>query len=653
MVDTTNCVYDATANSHGSFTRALAEFSACLEGHADVPGYCHGSLTTASMLANHDVCEGGATENIAFHIRIPLLVDIEQTIHIRYHADFGAGSFIGMDGAEHTPGNLWGHVQISDQHLPVGDHEFEALGFEDCCDGHSELEVHLPCDADDETWRVVQSGQHDCMSCKKHDATCTAGTAAAAICGSTGMGMACGGVAEAPPPERVQAADIYRLSDYPQGRIEVYSPVLETWGTVCGHWFWDNHNVAKAVCQKLGYQDGSLYTFGNSRSETVLDLPIVTGYRRCELPNPDQPESETNQAPPNIFDCPQHGNPGYCTTPDGAAVGLGSDHSSGQEGAINDQGSCESAGNVWTVDYDFVHPDGRCNHAIDQGAICLNGDSRPLNCHTHNGADSCDDWHHCDTNGCQNCGGNAYARAMDGRQDSSQDLVFGCVEFASVYCEYDASSAATASSYADALNAYTSCASAPPRDGYCRGALVSAAFLSNQDVCLEGATTNIAFHIRIPFQVNLAGTYLWRIHADYGLGSFIGVDGAEHTPGIWALSLSFIFQISLHPTNLPRQSDPDHLGKLTQRIVSPRQRVGPLAGYVGADDRRSRVRGAWLRSVRLHLSCLPLSIYQSLRLDCASLFSTAIISWPTDHMRWTSANQSVSFSRPKCAFQEA
>jgi hypothetical protein len=26
--------------------------------------------------------------------------------------------------------------------LAAGEHEFESLGFEDCCDGHSELEVH-------------------------------------------------------------------------------------------------------------------------------------------------------------------------------------------------------------------------------------------------------------------------------------------------------------------------------------------------------------------------------------------------------------------------------------------------------------------------------------------------------------------------------
>ena len=56
------------------------------------------------------------------------------------------GSFIGIDGAEHTPGNLWGHIHASDIILREGNHEFETLGFEDCCDGHAELEVHFPCD---------------------------------------------------------------------------------------------------------------------------------------------------------------------------------------------------------------------------------------------------------------------------------------------------------------------------------------------------------------------------------------------------------------------------------------------------------------------------------------------------------------------------
>jgi hypothetical protein len=57
----------------------------------------------------------------------------------------GLGGYIGVDGAEFTPGNTWGHVETSVETLASGDHEFEALGFEDCCDGWTQLEVHPPC----------------------------------------------------------------------------------------------------------------------------------------------------------------------------------------------------------------------------------------------------------------------------------------------------------------------------------------------------------------------------------------------------------------------------------------------------------------------------------------------------------------------------
>ena len=34
-------------------------------------------------------------------------------------------------------------------------------GFDDCCDGHSELEVHLPCDGDGSPWRfIIVSADH-------------------------------------------------------------------------------------------------------------------------------------------------------------------------------------------------------------------------------------------------------------------------------------------------------------------------------------------------------------------------------------------------------------------------------------------------------------------------------------------------------------
>ena len=49
--------------------------------------------------------------------------------------------------------------------LAAGEHEFESLGFEDCCDGWSQLEVHLPCDAAASAWRVVEALTSDCMAC--------------------------------------------------------------------------------------------------------------------------------------------------------------------------------------------------------------------------------------------------------------------------------------------------------------------------------------------------------------------------------------------------------------------------------------------------------------------------------------------------------
>lgn len=115
------------------------------------------------------------------------------------HADYGKGSFIGVDGAEHTPGNLWGHVQVSNVYLDQGSHEFEALGFEDCCDGHAELEVHFPCDRQVSVWRTVHAGSSDwmsrtCLSVARCPAPpeCGPDAGSAAVCGSAGDAVACG-----------------------------------------------------------------------------------------------------------------------------------------------------------------------------------------------------------------------------------------------------------------------------------------------------------------------------------------------------------------------------------------------------------------------------------------------------------------------------
>ena len=62
------------------------------------------------------------------------------------------------------PGNAWGHVESAGTALAVGEHEWEVLGFEDCCDGHAELEVHIPCDRAESPWRIVTHGDSTCMS---------------------------------------------------------------------------------------------------------------------------------------------------------------------------------------------------------------------------------------------------------------------------------------------------------------------------------------------------------------------------------------------------------------------------------------------------------------------------------------------------------
>ena len=97
------------------------------------------------------------------------------------HADYGTGSFIGVDGAEQTTGDIWGHVLMNAMQLTPGNHEFEALGFDACCDGHAELEVHLPCDTSVDPWRIVIAGEQDCMRCDVpvDGTTCSANTASA------------------------------------------------------------------------------------------------------------------------------------------------------------------------------------------------------------------------------------------------------------------------------------------------------------------------------------------------------------------------------------------------------------------------------------------------------------------------------------------
>jgi len=46
---------------YGSYNYAMRAFAECAAVTPEPPGYCHGSLTSARQLANHDVCTNGAT----------------------------------------------------------------------------------------------------------------------------------------------------------------------------------------------------------------------------------------------------------------------------------------------------------------------------------------------------------------------------------------------------------------------------------------------------------------------------------------------------------------------------------------------------------------------------------------------------------------
>ena len=83
--------------------------------------------------------------------------------------DMGLGNFMGVDGPEFRPGNTWGHAETAGSLLTVGEHEWEVLGFEDCCDGHAELEVHLSCDTASSPWRLVSHGDTVCLNCDLQD----------------------------------------------------------------------------------------------------------------------------------------------------------------------------------------------------------------------------------------------------------------------------------------------------------------------------------------------------------------------------------------------------------------------------------------------------------------------------------------------------
>ena len=142
---------------------AFAECRIATQAGSNADGYCSISTDKAQGLSNQDAC-GGPNRNIGFHTVIPFTVACAGTYHFRFHADYGLGGYTGVDGVERQSGDIWGHVFVADVAISVGDHYFEGLGFEGCCDGHSELDVHLPFDGEGDPWRRVIAGPTDTLA---------------------------------------------------------------------------------------------------------------------------------------------------------------------------------------------------------------------------------------------------------------------------------------------------------------------------------------------------------------------------------------------------------------------------------------------------------------------------------------------------------
>ena len=118
--ETVRCTYNANAGG-GDYDAAMAAFLQCRADSVGVDGYCRQELTEARGLSNQDAC-GGPNTNIGFHTLIPFYSACEGLYHFRFHADYGYGGFIGVDGVSHSAGDIWGHVFASDVAITEGDH---------------------------------------------------------------------------------------------------------------------------------------------------------------------------------------------------------------------------------------------------------------------------------------------------------------------------------------------------------------------------------------------------------------------------------------------------------------------------------------------------------------------------------------------------
>ena len=196
--------------------------------------------------------------------------------------------------------------------------------------------------------------------------------------------------------------------------------ILHSWGTVCGHGYWQDDGAANVVCRALGYTGGNLYTYGVSRVTSSL-VPIVAGWRRCD-------GSETS-----ILDCLSEGTP---TDPE-CRYG------------------CDSS----------------CTHSLDQGATCFDEDIHQGQLQPQIRVCSGMDRY-------VTLGPASQDVEQEIRFGCIEYQTARCA-FSTLAQDNDGVPATLLT----ATRAFASCAEAGEIPGFCHGLLATASHLSNQDVC--------------------------------------------------------------------------------------------------------------------------------------------------------------------------
>ena len=266
---TTSCTYDANqaSLSGGDYSAALNAFTACAAaGSSGDDGYCHVELDRASGLSNQVACQSDVVTNIGFHTTIPFTVHIAGLYRFRMHADYGNGGFIGIDGTSYHPGDVFGHVLFDDVYLAEGEHYFESLGFDGCCDGRSELEVHLPCDRRSDPWRLVVSGESSSLSARDRGDNCTADQR---LEGSIGCGQTVSGSTAADQQDSQHGSAspehlfLFTLSETKTVQFDSCASTYDTW--------------LRIYSQDLATEYASCDDCGSCGIQTVLSARLAPG----------------------------------------------------------------------------------------------------------------------------------------------------------------------------------------------------------------------------------------------------------------------------------------------------------------------------------------------------------------------------------------